>query len=141
MENRKKAYAFFDSSASIKQIKGGLGNVRKYVRVPEGLELRAYSVTEFRNNPESPKKLLDLMNKSKVYPIIPISQRDEVIKAKPVKDLKYFIEAEQKDTQNEVVARSLGDILSGIYAHYDEGKSFIAIVVYDRNGEYEKLEE
>ena len=138
MEKTGKAYGLFNCNASKAEIEGSLRDIREYVQTPTDIDFRLTTMDEFAGDARSPRELVDLIKKAKIYAIFPESMRDQIDKAKPIKarSLKYVIEATGREGDNEVVARSTGEVLNGLYQIYDQGRAFEGTTVYRDGHDY-----
>ncbi len=134
MEKTGRAYGLFNCNASKEEIEKDINDIREYVQTSPEMRLKLTTMAEFRANPQSPKKLVNLLDNAEVYPIFPSSSKQEMDKSRPTlaKDLQYVLEASQSGVESEIVARSTGDIVNGVHSLYGKGQPFLGTIVGER---------
>jgi hypothetical protein len=121
MENKGKAYAFFDCSASKENIEKELPSIRECVQTPNALELFLMETKENPNvSPLSDAELCAILDDAKEA------------------GMTYFMEATYPNATNYQTAEELASILNQAYLSplYKHGEQFRGEVVYKEKGKY-----
>ena len=58
------AYGLFNCNASKEEIERDLNDIREYVQTSPDMKLKLTTMAEFRTNPQSPKELVGLLERS-----------------------------------------------------------------------------
>jgi len=133
-----QAYAFFDSDATEKEIKGAMSDIRESAQTPQGLELLLHK------NPSKLKmdgKLKQMVSAPKDSRILHSGVGVDSPEVKPLEDLGYVLEANypgatNEETTNEETAGELGDMMNYVSYLNASNLSFNGRVIYENNGDY-----
>ncbi len=139
MEKTGRAYGFFSCKDPKEEVERSIRCIRDNVTGPD-MELNLRYMHEFIADPKSPAKLVKLLDEVAIEAIGPSSMSSGRKYAGPVlaRDLKYVIEASQRNKSNREVAQGMNDVMNHLY---DEDEPFYATRVFERNGSYKELTE
>jgi hypothetical protein len=131
-----RAYAFFDCDASKEQIEEAMPDIRRNVRISEGLQLL---LQEGISGLELDAKLAECLRFPDDYRVMSserFKQRGEAERV-PLDSLRYAMTADYAGATNEDAAGELGDVMNAIHlsCNRDQGL-FRGAVVYEKDGEY-----
>jgi|SRR3989344_1967234 len=127
------AYAFFDSSASPKDIAELAVTEARRIAKRKPKTLLEIDLTEVKDiKEEQNPELYDFLQRGSIYPIFPSSCKNQMKDAKPVRlaDLKYAISVKRHRSTDERAANYLGNVMSDVYQQFERDKPFNSAVVY-----------
>lgn len=138
-----EAYGFFNSRATLEQLKEDMPLIRKGIDVkygiPDEVELELREVKDLASDRNTPSDLIECINEGNFTPIRTEKNRKAGITPEKmyVKDLKYVIKATYASRTNKDAAEQLGNALNAVYQRYDKGDNFAAVIIgRDPNGKY-----
>jgi|SRR3989344_810375 len=116
-ENVGKAYAFFDTGVSKREIEAKLPSIREYVRTPKELELLLTELTKnTRASPFSEPELCSIIRDAREA------------------GMRYVMEASYSDGTNLQAADELANILN--YPLFNQEQEFRGSIFYEERGSY-----
>ena len=129
-----EAYAFFDSSASRREIEElAMKEEQRILKRAGDRGKLEFALTEVNDIKESQDpEIYDFIQHNKIYPIFPSNCRYQMKDALPIKisDLKYAPIAARHGKTDKKAADYLGNVMNDVYQTYEADKPFNAAVVY-----------
>lgn len=133
------AYAFFDSSASKKQIEELAWNEGQRLAERGDIGKLEVALAEVKDIKESTNpELYDFVKNNEIYATYSSACKDQMKNAKPIqmKDLKYILQTVRHEKTDQDAANFLGNVMNDVYRKYEsttpfkDAKPFNVAIVY-----------